>query len=342
MNAPTRRQLLGTSAAGAAALALAACSGGGEDAGTSGASDAGGTSGTRTVTDATGAQVEVPADPQKIVVLHYAGTQALIDLGGKPAGTAGLGTTGGQQDVKKFTTPQIWDVMKDVPVIDDGKGNPDVEKVAELEPDLILATNALEDALIQQLKDIAPVYQFLLRGGERKEWWVRVQQVADAVNRTAQYEKLQSDWQAELKAAGEKYAAVTGDLVVGVYDVYEEGNVYLWGSQNMAGTIITPLIPTWSAQEDQAVQGEKSAEKAVAVEQTLDVLGDANILFYGTDMTAQPNPLNAAYQGSDLYTQLPAVQQGHTYPFGKCTVAGFSDARYSLGQVTAALDALEG
>ncbi|HWB70648.1 MAG TPA: hypothetical protein VG452_00395, partial [Egibacteraceae bacterium] len=44
----------------------------------------------RTVVDASGEQVEVPADPQRIVVLNqYAPLDALLALGVKPVGSSG-------------------------------------------------------------------------------------------------------------------------------------------------------------------------------------------------------------------------------------------------------------
>lgn len=36
---------------------------------------------TRTVTDYEGNEVEVPSDPQRVVTLHFAATEALVDLG---------------------------------------------------------------------------------------------------------------------------------------------------------------------------------------------------------------------------------------------------------------------
>lgn len=337
MTAIPRRHMLGAGAAGAAAVALAACS-----SGSSSAADGSGhdSPDTRTVTDATGQEMKVPARPAKVVVLHYAGAQAMLDLGVTPAGTAAVGAGGDASAATKLTTEELWAQLKDIPTIDNADGAPDAEKVAELEPDLILATNALEDSVISQMEDIAPTYQFLLRGGDRAKWWVRVQQIADALGVTDAYDSLDADWKKDLEQAAQEYKDVAEDLVVAAYDMYEEGNLYLWGEGNMVGTVLSPLGITWSADENAAVTSEEEAEKAVAAERTLDVLGDANVLFYGTDLRNNPNPLTDAYHQSDLYQQLPAVKEGHTFPFGKCTIAGFTDARYSLDQVTSALDSL--
>lgn len=337
MTAIPRRRVLGAGALGAAAVSLAAC--GSDSSSSSGASD-GGADATRSVTDATDQEVKVPSKPKKVVVLHYAGAQAMLDLGVAPAGTAALGTVGGGSDATKFTTAEMWSKLKDIPTIDSADGVPDVEKVAELEPDLILATNALEDSVIAQMEDIAPTYQFLLRGGDRAKWWVRVEQIADALGIPEAYDSLHASWQEDLEKAAEEYKDVAEGLIVGVYDMYEEGNLYLWAEENMVGTVLSPLGVAWSAEENAAVENEDEAEVAVAVEKSLDVLGDANVLFYGTDMQNNANPLTAKYQKSDLYQQLQAVEDDRTFPFGKCTIAGFTDARYSLDQVTSALRSL--
>ena len=144
---------------------------------------------TRTVTDAKGVQVQVPSKPSRVVALHYAGTQAVMDLGVKPVGTGPAGQAG--DDGEDYVPAHLWKDLKDIPIVNKGP-EVDVEAVAKQEPDLILATNITEDDVLAQLRKIAPVYQFTLRGGERKDWQSRVGQVADALNRTPQYEQLEA------------------------------------------------------------------------------------------------------------------------------------------------------
>ncbi len=290
---------------------------------------------TRTVTDAKGTQVQVPANPSRVVVTHYAGTQAALDLGLKPVGSGPAGQAG--DDGEDYVPAHLWSQLKDVPVITRGP-EVDVEAVAAQEPDLILATNVTEDDVLAQLRKIAPVYQFTLRGGERKDWQSRVGEVADALNRTPQFDKLRTDWDGELKAAATKYADVTKGVTTSVIGAYEQGNFYAWGQGNMQGTILLPLGFTWSKATNAAVAGEKEPEATLSNEKILTTVQDADMLFIDTNVKDAPNSFMQALQKTSLYQQVPAVKKKHVYPFGKNTIAGFSDARFSLGQITKALD----
>lgn len=321
--------------------ALAACSDGGtEEASDAGGSDAGGASGTRTVTDASGTEVEIPARAEKVVVLHYAATQAAMDLGLTPIGTGPAGQGGGG-DEEEWVPAELWAELKDVPVVV-SQQEPQIEKIAELEPDLILAPNTTGDDVRQQLQQIAPVYAFLLRGGQRKDWEGRVKGVSEALGREDEYTALAADWKQELDDAATAYADVAQGLVVGVVASYEEGNMYAWGEGNMQGTLLLPLGVTWSAQENAAVEGEKEPEKTVSNERVLDVVGDAQLVFYDSTLSGSTTAFTTALRESPLYRQLPAVAAGHEYPFGKNTIAGYSDARASLAKITAAFDAYRG
>lgn len=333
-----RRSLL-LGAALAPLAALTACSSAKDTSGGSTSSAAGSSAGaTRTVTDAVGTKVKVPATPSKVVILHYAGVEAALDLGVVPIGMGAAGSAGVQPvDV---VPAALWNKIKDVPVVVDG-GEPDVEKVAGLEPDLILAHNAMEDDVLKQLREIAPVYVWTLRGKDRAAWDQRVKEIADALNRTEAYEKLAADWKSELAAVKDKHADVINGLVVGVLSSYSEGNMYLWGQENMAGTVLTPLGLTYSAAENKAVaaSGEKEPEAEVSVEKIGQALGDVQLLLHDSDLKGKANAFLASVMASPLYKQLPAVTKGNVFPFFKTTIAGYTDARESLAMVDKALAA---
>src|SRR5699024_3175821 len=154
--------------AGTAGLALlAGCQGGTGEAASSSSSE------TRAVTDATGPELQVPDNPDAVATLHYAATETLMDL---DAPSVAHGPYQGA------AVPEEWlDELGDLPVA--AQQEPDLEKLAEAEPDLILSQNVYDSEMIEQLEEIAPVYQFTLRGGERGDWKQRVGEVADAVNK---------------------------------------------------------------------------------------------------------------------------------------------------------------
>src|SRR5699024_9930117 len=130
--------------AGTAGLALlAGCQGGGGEAASSTSSE------TRTVTDATGAEVEVPETPEAVATLHYAATETLMDLDAPPVA---------QGAYEEPAVPEDWvDEVGDIPVA--SQQEPDLEKLAEAEPDLILSQDVYDVEVNEQRKEITLVVQ---------------------------------------------------------------------------------------------------------------------------------------------------------------------------------------
>ncbi|WP_172172976.1 ABC transporter substrate-binding protein [Brevibacterium sp. CT2-23B] len=323
----TLTRLTAAAIAGATGLALlAGCAGGSEEANQGAASE------TRTVTDATGAEVEVPAAPKAVATLHYAATETLMDLDAPPVA---------QGEYQDPAVPEEWlDELEGIPTV--SQQEPDLEKLAEAEPDLILSPNIFEPEMIEQLEEIAPVYQFTLRGGDRANWQQRVGEVADAVNKTDQLDELDREFTARQKQLGEKHSEVTEGTTIGVVSSFEENSAYLWGSENMLGTILSPLGFDWSADEDAMVKkygkaeqgGNKSGTVEPEAQISLEVLdrslSDADIIFVNSDLRGDYDSLTKALMDSAVFRDLPAVRAGHVYPIGKATIAGYADADYGL------------
>lgn len=138
-----RRLLLTAAATTAAALALAAC-GTTEPAAdkTEKKSEA------ITLTDGTGAKLKLDGPATKVVATEWNEVESLITLGVDPVGVA---------DVKGYKT---WDTavpLKNEPKDIGTRGEPSMDTVASLSPDLIVASSDLPPAAVKQLRKIAPV-----------------------------------------------------------------------------------------------------------------------------------------------------------------------------------------
>ena len=143
-----KRSLVVTALVGA--LALAGC-GSGSDSG----SDDGGTGGSSgdeatTVTTEFG-EVEVPADPQRVVALGWGDAETALALGVQPVGASDWLAFGGEgvgpwAKGSYDEAPEIIDTLE-----------PDYEAIAALEPDLILDTKSSgEKDRYERLTSIAP------------------------------------------------------------------------------------------------------------------------------------------------------------------------------------------
>lgn len=113
----------------------------------------------RTITDDAGTEVSIPVKPQRIITLHdLVLTVPLIELGIHPVGSHGRGETQNKAFIRSSLT--LTGVDFDNSNIEWMGNNPaDVEKVAKLQPDLILTT-AWQGADVKKLRAIAPTVVF--------------------------------------------------------------------------------------------------------------------------------------------------------------------------------------
>ncbi|WP_217185575.1 ABC transporter substrate-binding protein [Streptomyces sp. AC495_CC817] len=137
------RRLLLPAATVVAALTLAAC-GTTEPA----ADSTEKTSEAITLTDSTGKKVELDGPATKVVATEWNEVEFLLTLGVDPVGVA---------DVKGYRT---WDQavpLKNEPKDIGTRGEPSMDTIASLKPDLIVASSDLAPAAVKQLREIAPV-----------------------------------------------------------------------------------------------------------------------------------------------------------------------------------------
>ena len=143
----------------------------------------------RDVTDSMGT-VAVPEEPKRVIVLTNEGTEALLALGVTPVGAA-----------NSWLGDPWWDHIRDSmegaePVGKESAIN--LELVAALEPDLILANKQRHEEIYPQLTAIAPtVMSKELRG----DWKINFRLYAEALGKTS-----------EADAAIAAYDAAVADL----------------------------------------------------------------------------------------------------------------------------------
>lgn len=194
----SRRTVLASAAAVAAgALLLTGCGGDGDD-------DAGGMeSGTRRITDATGREVDVPAAPEKVVALSEPTLDAALALGVEPVGT----TAGrGQQGVSSYLADKAGEAQVVATVAE-----ADLEKVAALQPDLILLdeTTAVKGE-VAKLESIAPT---VVTAKLNEDWKKAFTATADALNKKARAEKLLTGFDADVTAVKGRLGDNAGAVV---------------------------------------------------------------------------------------------------------------------------------
>jgi iron complex transport system substrate-binding protein len=275
---------------------------------------------TRTVTHAAGT-TEVPADPQRIVTTtDQNALLPLLELGVTPVGSAGqLGPDGAGtfRRTQGFDTSGITFTGAFL--------EPNLEKVASLEPDLIVGyefneefyddLSALAPTVLMQIFD-RPLTDALLEFGA-------------LVDREDQAEALHAAYDARIVALREALGERTETLSVAVIAPSDPGTFGRGDAGQAVGTVMDDLgLPRPAAQladdGEQAFSLEQLSTRSADVVLVLDFSGD------GQDPGVQ------SLVDSPTYRLLPATEAGQAHVVDGSTTVGAAWAR-----MDAFLDALE-
>lgn len=126
---------------------------------------------------------ELKKAPKRIVILDNLYGEILDPLDITP-----VGATTGQADSQEFST-LFKKQYKDAKVVSVGwQGNPDLDKIAELKPDLILMTGEQED-LYEQLSEIAPTVGYQINTDENWDYHETSLKVAEIFDKRDEMKK---------------------------------------------------------------------------------------------------------------------------------------------------------
>lgn len=126
---------------------------------------------------------ELKKAPKRIVILDNLYGEILDPLDITP-----VGATTGQADSQEFST-LFKKQYKDEKVVSVGwQGNPDLDKIAELKPDLILMTGEQED-LYEELSEIAPTVGYQINTDENWDYHETSLKVAEIFDKRDEMKK---------------------------------------------------------------------------------------------------------------------------------------------------------
>lgn len=275
----TRRAFLGGTVGVAAVALLAACSGDEEDA-----------------DDSTASSTDSDAQTTRVVALNTGHLDHLLLLGIVPVGLAVAKSANGDPSgipdyiYDRFGESFDLDAIEQVGL----RAEPDVEKIATLEPDLILSNDRADEALLTQLRGITTV---VTTNGGSELWKEDLGILADAVGKReeaddllAAYEKNASDW------ADNRGNDAVVSLVRGRNDEY-----ILTGPSSLSGSVVEDA----GLRRPDGQRFSDTANHDLSVENT-DQL-DADYLFYSFDGGAESLTDSASWRN------LEVVKDGNAY-----------------------------
>ena len=157
---------------------------------------------TRQVTDALGRSVTIPAQPQRVVVLSELDLDGAIALGIQPVGSSYVRGQSNFPDYLKDQTQNITSVGS--------FGQPSMEQILSLQPDLIIAGSMIDQQLINQLQQIAPTAVSFSRGESWKDSFIKI---GELLNKQDLTQKALKDYDEFTQQAREKLKAQQGQTV---------------------------------------------------------------------------------------------------------------------------------
>lgn len=173
-------------------------------------------------------ETEVPADPQRVVVLDSSFLDSAVALGATPAGATEGFAGGGLPGY----LPE--DVLRSVEIV--GETNaPQLESIAALEPDLIIGAKVRHEDLYDELSQIAPTVFSESSGGN---WSDQVLLTGDALGRVDDAQALLDEFAARAVAVGEAIGA-PGQTATIVRFLPDETRLY--GPGSFSGSVLTAV-----------------------------------------------------------------------------------------------------
>lgn len=288
--------------------------------------------GTRTVTDSEGTQVEVPAHPERAATLHFAATEALLDLGVTPV-------LQGSGNLKTLLPADEYEKVKDVPQVELG-ADLNVEEIAQADPDIILAADMVDKKIVEQLKEIAPVYVYTHKK-DRSNWEGRGDQIADAMNLGDKLDDVKTELKDRQQEIADKYKGTLSGMHAALFGAWKPNEFSIVGPESMPGHILVPAGLQWDATTTDLTRGIDGQELTQSTEKITSTLKDAEVIFYGTDLFGEPADETGPVLEMQAYKDLPAVKDGKSFPIGKQTIADYMDAFNVLDFLEDALKKLE-
>ncbi|WP_199624593.1 ABC transporter substrate-binding protein [Paenibacillus alkalitolerans] len=250
---------------------------------------------TRTIEHIMGS-TEVPAKPERVIVLTNEGTEALLALGVKPAGAVKSWTGDPWYEHIKHQMEGVTNIGEE--------SQPNLELIAGLKPDLILGNKMRHEEIYEELSAIAPtVFTETLRG----KWQENFKVYADTLNLTAEGEKVLADYDARI----EELKTKLGDRLSTKVSIvrFMAGDTRIYHKDTFSGVILDAI----GLARPEAQDVDDFAARNVTKERIGEMDGD--ILFYFTYETGDgaATAVENEWLKDPLWQQLEVVKAGNVH-----------------------------
>ncbi|WP_042198678.1 ABC transporter substrate-binding protein [Paenibacillus camerounensis] len=245
----------------------------------------------KTVKDAMGHEVTVPANPQRVLGSYL--EDYLVTLGVTPVAQWSI-ANGGVQDY-------LSDPLKDVPEI---SFDLPLEAVTSFAPDfhIVQSEGSVQNGLYDQLNKIAPTY--VLGDEISKDWRKALLTIADLLNKTPEAEKAIADYEQKAADAKEKITASFGEKSVAILWLVQK-NFFIVDETRASGAVLYGDIGLQLPNLVTDIPAESRATwNPITLEKLAELTAD-HIFLVNSDQTDASDILNGP-----IWQGIPSVKAG--------------------------------
>lgn len=230
--------------------------------------------------------IEVPADPQRVILLSGF-TGNVLDLGVNVVGA----------DTWSKNSPQFADELKDVAEVSEDN----LEKIIELEPDLIIALSTAKN--LDKLSEIAPTVTYTWG---KVDYLTQHVEIGKLLNKEKEAQAWVDDFEKRVAEAGDEIRAKIGeDATVSVFESFDK-DIYVFGDNWARGTEILYQGMKLKMPEKVKQVALDAGYFAMSVEVLPEYAGDYVILSKYKDA-------DSSYQETETYKNIPAVKNKRVF-----------------------------
>ncbi|MBS2936189.1 iron-siderophore ABC transporter substrate-binding protein [Nocardioides sp. J2M5] len=249
----------------------------------------------------------IESEPTRVATLGWTDADHALALGVVPVGATAITWGGNDQQSTDWFDAAVEEAGAEAPVrYDDADGAP-IDEVAELAPDLILATNSgITQAEYDKLSKIAPVVAYP-EAPWTTSWQDSLEMVGEALGRTELAEQVEEDTEATIEEAKAANPDLQGaSLIYGYLATTDLSTVGIYAPQDPRVSILRDLGMVDAPAVADAIKpgefyGTVSAEKAA------DLDSDVFVTWVDSDDAVD------TISKDKLVGQIPAIADGHWY-----------------------------
>ncbi|WFB35832.1 ABC transporter substrate-binding protein [Kiritimatiellota bacterium B12222] len=247
----------------------------------------------KTVVDAAGRSVDIPINPSRVLALSEGDLDAALALGLKPVGAcAGRG----QEGFPRYLGEQTEGIT-----LLGALYRPSFDRVVTADPDLILLGGWVDENLLSQLEEVAPV---LVTYGGEDTWKSLLLRLGDQLGRSEQAEAFLAEYDAEILMAQERLGE-RHSSTVSVVRWNPRGPMYM-----LEDSFARQVLKDIGLQTPSSQQVEGVAHSPVLSFEELHLI-DADYVFMGTLSTGgEAGAAMSSAMDTPAFQQLQAVRHG--------------------------------